>query len=199
LESSSNQSATNITTGTGTFLEQCQNANYWLQTYASMEEAQAAGGFVTHVGHCGLCSTLQDFSVYLSTIDLTSKGKVCTAQGAFSPQNALNCYRNLGLTDECAKIWAEDSWNTAKQCFKECVLHEGAINRPNNGPAPDCKLNACLQCDETNSGPIFRHYAGRTRRRSGLLSAIARPCDQIIHIAQTPCPTTKPWINATQS
>jgi len=36
--------------------------------------------------------------------------------------------------------------------------------------------NVCLACDEAHSGPIFKEFAGRTRRRSGLSSAIARPC-----------------------
>eukprot|EP00924_Labyrinthula_sp_SR-Ha-C_P007970 snap_masked-scaffold_41-processed-gene-2.46-mRNA-1 protein AED:0.18 eAED:0.23 QI:0/-1/0/1/-1/1/1/0/330 len=37
------------------------------------------------------------------------------------------------------------------------------------------RLNACLQCDECRSGPIFQLVAGRTRRNSGIQSAIWRP------------------------
>uniref|UniRef100_A0A7S2RQZ5 Uncharacterized protein n=1 Tax=Mucochytrium quahogii TaxID=96639 RepID=A0A7S2RQZ5_9STRA len=41
-----------------------------------------------------------------------------------------------------------------------------------NGPQ---RLNPCLQCDECRSGPIFQKVAGRTRRASGIKSAIDRP------------------------
>ncbi|CAB9523342.1 expressed unknown protein [Seminavis robusta] len=37
------------------------------------------------------------------------------------------------------------------------------------------RLNACLQCDECNSGPLFQKVAGRTRRASGIESGIDRP------------------------
>ena len=37
------------------------------------------------------------------------------------------------------------------------------------------RLNACLQCDECKSGPKFKKIAGRTRRNSGIRSAIERP------------------------
>ena len=40
-----------------------------------------------------------------------------------------------------------------------------------NGPY---RLNPCLQCDECRSGPIFQKIAGRTRRASGIVSAISR-------------------------
>lgn len=36
---------------------------YRIKTYPSSEAAEQAGGFVTHVGSCGVCSTLQDLAV----------------------------------------------------------------------------------------------------------------------------------------
>ena len=39
----------------------------------------------------------------------------------------------------------------------------------------DGKLNPCLECDEVKSGPLFKYYAGRTRRDSGIVSSIPRP------------------------
>ena len=53
-----------------------------------------------------------------------------------------------------------------------------ACSDTNNGPPPACALNDCLQCDEDEAGPVFKAVAGRTRRRSGLESAIARPCSK---------------------
>ena len=183
---------------------------YTLHTYASYEDAIFNGGFVTHVGACGVCSTLQDLAVYLSNPDLTSKGEFCAKQGLISFETSTQCYVDLGLSESCAYIWATNSANTATQCFTECatsdiiddisstsdsiksIIHDSeedtdrsnnggnSNNNGNNGPPPTCQLNDCLQCDEDKSGKIFQQYGGRTRRRSGLLSAIVRPCNSLI-------------------
>jgi hypothetical protein len=42
--------------------------------------------------------------------------------------------------------------------------------------APDGTLNPCLACDEEKSGSVFKAVAGRTRRRSGIPTAICRSC-----------------------
>ena len=169
----------------------CKGASYRLVTYASAEEAKEAGGFVTHTGHCGVCSTMQDLAAYLKSHDLTTKGKICAMKSSLGFREGLKCYRKLGLTDACASIWVYNSLNTASDCFKQCVVERGA-EVPNNGPPPECKLNKCLNCDEKKSGPNFQRFAGRTRRRSGLLSAIARPCGQLVSIEQESCPRTTP-------
>ena len=44
------------------------------------------------------------------------------------------------------------------------------------------KLNPCLNCDEVQSGPLFKYYAGRTRRDSGIKSSIPRPPSQIYNM-----------------
>jgi hypothetical protein len=44
-------------------------------------------------------------------------------------------------------------------------------------------LNGCLWCDEKTSGPGFKYAAGRTRRASGLDSAIPRPNDRLYYEA----------------
>ena len=69
---------------------------------------------------------------------------------------------------------------------------ETMTHQPYNDDNNYCKLNDCLQCDEDHSGPIFQLIAGRTRRNSGLLSAIARPCKSIANITQESCPMTRP-------
>jgi hypothetical protein len=38
---------------------------------------------------------------------------------------------------------------------------------------------ACLLCGETQSGPVFKAVAGRTRRNSGLPKALCRPCSEV--------------------
>ena len=65
----------------------------------------------------------------------------------------------------------------------------GQLRAPNNGPPPACALNDCLQCDEDEAGPVFKAVAGRTRRRSGLESAIARPCSTVAQIVHEVCPS----------
>jgi hypothetical protein len=52
-------------------------------------------------------------------------------------------------------------------CLKSWFLRE-----PNN--QEDGGLNACLACDEEMSGEVFKQAAGRTRRNSGITSAIQR-------------------------
>jgi hypothetical protein len=43
-------------------------------------------------------------------------------------------------------------------------------------------LNACLACDEVKSGPVFKRTAGRTRRNSGIESAIGRQAGDLVPI-----------------
>ena len=59
---------------------------------------------------------------------------------------------------------------------------------PTYGPSPQCSLNSCLQCDETQSGIIFKQYAGRIRRNSALLTDMVRNCSDIAKIKHVvPC------------
>ena len=159
-------------------------SNYSMVTYSTREEALRAGAAVTHKGSCGLCSTTQDLAMYL-TQDFTQAGKVCATKGLFNEQAGLQCYMDIGLTEECAKIWNYDGIYDGKICGATCA---GDLTAPNNGPPPTCTLNDCLQCDEEYAGPIFSKFAGRTRRRSGLQSEIIRNCSSIAKIIQEdPC------------
>ena len=44
----------------------------------------------------------------------TSPGNFCRRQASTSFENGLACYRGLGMTQDCAKIWADTSWNVSK-------------------------------------------------------------------------------------
>lgn len=156
---------------------------YSMITYASAEAALADGAVLTHAGSCGLCSTAQDLSVYLIQ-DFTAAGKRCATIGLFDEQSGLECYMDLGLTKECAKIWNYDGIYDGKACGVVCAKE---LTWPNNGSPPACALNDCLECDEEKAGPIFTAYGGRSRRRSGLLSEIVRDCSSIAQIEHTPC------------
>jgi len=158
-------------------------AQYRMQSYASRSEAEAAGAVVTHAGACGVCSTTQDLAAYLRSPDLTTSGRRCSMQGLLSFDLGVDCYQQLGFTETCAEMWIYNGYNTRDNCMLTCIANTFSDN---SGPAPQCALNSCLQCDEDHSGPFFKKFAARTRRRSGLLSAIVRPCDalhQITHVA----------------
>ena len=116
--------------------------------------------------------------------DFTSAGKICATKGLFNDSAGLKCYEDIGLTHECAKIWNYDGIYDGEVCGDICVKN---LQAPNNGPPPECALNDCLQCDEDKAGPVFSAFAGRTRRRSGLLSEIVRSCSSIAHIEHVPC------------
>lgn len=88
-------------------------------------------------------------------------------------------WKILGFSKNCAQIWLYNSLNTKKFCFGIC-LKAWLTGEPNN--KPDGSLNDCLECDETQSGPVFKYFAGRTRRNSGIVSGIERPDSQVYNI-----------------
>merc|ERR1711971_1245760 len=176
-----------------------------------------------------------DLAVYLDTPDLTTPARRCALKSLISETWAMSCLRDIGFTNDCARIWFYNAANTRKRdanggCFGVCIAHIATDNNEavsvdgNNPCEPDpsieavsgdtCSLetctggfvdprnmrhrqnycrntingkgvcsesqwqdnpyriNACLQCDECRSGPIFQKIAGRTRRASGIKSAI---------------------------
>jgi hypothetical protein len=166
------------------------NSTYTISTYpGSFEEAKANGSlYVTHAGACGTCSTLQDLSVYMELgADLSDKSGQCAIRGRRSASDGTQCFRDLGLTESCAVAWYYNTKETGNKCFLLCGPF-ALLNRPPNGPPPECRLSRCLACDETESGPLFERFAGRQRRNSGLLSNIVRPCTSIVELVHlNPC------------
>ena len=165
--------------------------SYKVSTYPGtlLEAKSDPNVYVTHEGQCGACSSLHDLSVYMEfQIELRQKAGDCGIIGRFDGMEAgIACFKNIGFTDACAKIWYYNSEQTAKNCIAECLSFT-LLALPSNGPPPDCPLAGCLDCDETLAGPIFERVAGRTRRNSGLLSNIVRGCDELTDLVQTnPC------------
>lgn len=148
-----------------------QVRSYRLQTFLSERAALGAGGQITHRGSCGACSSFQDLSVYIEQKDLNRAGRICGLRGTLGSKGQSIGFRKLGFTDACAQIWSFNVDNTRSECMGSCMA-----TIPTKHKLPDGSLNPCLACDEENSGPVFKAVAGRTRRRSGLSSAIARPC-----------------------
>ena len=155
------------------------NRSYELRDFPGGAAAAGEAGFaVTHFGQCGACSSLQDLGVYMSR-NLTRPTRLCGALGFVSRRFERECLKGLGFSDECLSIWHWNIENTVKACFQVCML-SWIHGEPNN--KPDGSLNDCLQCDEDNSGPNFKFFSGRTRRNSGIPSAIWRPPDQIFNL-----------------
>jgi hypothetical protein len=153
-----------------------QDRSYSLITFASEEEASQAGPDVaiTHGGPCGVCSTFQDLGVYAGQRDLTNPVRKCGFRSFLGEASAKRCLARIGFSEPCADIWFYNTKNTRKKCLGVCLWN---LNKPNN--LPDGRLNPCLLCDEEKSGPVFKQVSGRTRRNSGIQSAISRPEDQV--------------------
>jgi len=148
--------------------------SYQLVTYASAAEARAAGASPTHFGHCGLCSTLANLAVFIQNSDLTAPVRTCGVLGMLQGDSAnLACLVALGFERPCAQIWLYNTLHTRTACLDVCMSGlGGSYNQP------DGTLSPCLRCDEEQSGPVFKAVSGRTRRNSGLATAICRPCSE---------------------
>ena len=141
---------------------------YKLKSFRSKKQLPK-NAFVTHYGKCGACSSLQDLEIYKKKRNLTGPVKSCTLRGMISKKWNQNCIASLGFSKPCAQIWFFDSQNALKKCWKPCL--KDYFSSYNAGKD---KLNSCLQCDEIVNGPTFKKFAGRTRRNSGIKSAIKR-------------------------
>ena len=156
---------------------EADRVHYRLSTFPGERDARAAGFAVTHAGGCGACSTLQDLAVYVERPDLTAPVRRCGMLP--TEEGSLACIEALGFTHACARIWFFDARHTKEECLAVC-LASWAEGEPSTGKGG--KLNACLQCDEDRSGPVFKLVAGRTRRNSGLPSSIPRPDEEVAHV-----------------
>jgi hypothetical protein len=161
--------------------------HYRLSTFVDTAAARAAGFAVTHVGACGTCSTLQDLAVYLEKPDLTTPVRKCGI--SWSAAASLKCLENLGFSTACAQTWLYNLENTRRQCLGVCLWSWIEAEAPTR---KDGRLNACLQCDEDRSGPVFKAAAGRTRRNSGIHSSIPRPDDEIAPVVHDYVPDLAP-------
>lgn len=151
---------------------------YRLVDYDSIGQLRSAGATLTHRGRCGLCSPLSDFAVYAKNPDLTTPVRQCGLMGLSGDDTAvLECLKELGFSDGCADVWARNTKNTSEVCLEPCLE---ALGQPYHDGEGD--PNACIGCDEEMSGAVFKYYAGRTRRNTGLASALCRPWSEVTFI-----------------
>ncbi len=157
-------------------VEDLEARQYRLETFESEDEAEAAGARVTHDEACGLCSSLEDLAVYIEEVELTGPVRSCGLSGiSGGDEEQRQCIQELGFSDECSQIWSWNTTNTREECLDICFDYLASPHNESDG-----SLNPCLQCDEDRSGEIFQAVAGRTRRNSGLPSAICRPCENLV-------------------
>ena len=160
--------------------------DYRLRTFHDREAAMRAGYVVTHRHHCGTCSSLRDLAVYLAKPDLTSRARTCARRWTTASVKAC-LMEEVGFEERCAETWAYNVIHTRRRCSGTCVRHYGLwdVLTNNMGDTHNDErgnLNPCLACDEFASGPGFQYAAGRTRRTSGLRSAILRPTDETYNV-----------------
>ena len=158
--------------------------DYELSTFPSADVAIANGYVITHRYHCGTCSSLRNLAVYLAKPDLTTPARSCARKLTLG--RIKECLEEtIGFEAQCAETWAYNVAHTKQQCMATCIEHYGfwrVIRNDMSDAHVDIagRLNPCLACDEYTSGPGFQYAAGRTRRASGLMSAIER-ADTEIH------------------
>lgn len=152
---------------------------YHLESFADPAAAAGAGAVLTHHDACGRCSTLADFVVYARDRDIGAPVKKCGLDNFGAPlERLVACIEGLGFTKPCAQTWAFNVRHTQGKCLEPCLfIGDGAYHQA------DGTLNACLACDEKQSGPVFKAVAGRTRRNTGLASSICRPCSETRPVA----------------
>jgi len=162
----------------GVIRENPTSKQYRLQTYPTLDSLNDAGAKLTHQGACAQCSSLEDLAVYMSHADLTGPVRRCALRDfVSSEEETIACIADLGFTQPCAQIWYYNTLNTRSECLIPCLSN---LRKPYHDE--DGNPNPCIQCDEVESGPIFKAIAGRTRRNSGLPSAICRPCQSVAHV-----------------
>ncbi len=151
--------------------------SYRMETWPTAAAATAAGAIVSHSGACGACSSLADLAVYAGTPDLTAPVRQCGLSNFGRFDGLVACLAGLGFTPACAQVWAYNTEHTRMACGAICLP---LLTAPYH--LPDGGLNACLACDETRSGAVFKSVAGRTRRNSGLANAMCRPCSEVVRL-----------------
>jgi hypothetical protein len=175
---------------------------YDLVEYASEEEAAAEGAMITHKGACGACSSLKDLAIYIANPDLTEPVRKCSLTGFFDRDlSRLACIASLGFDLPCAQAWEATTRRTAEVCATVCGRQ--TLDKSSHNKEYRCLdepllleeldlLNDCLACDEVFSGDLFKVAAGRSRRASGLPSAICRPCNDKVYPVEHYYPVPAP-------
>jgi len=159
---------------------------YHLKTFASKTLAEINGYIVTHQNHCGACSSLHDLAIYLEKRNMVNDGRKCAKK--LTLKASKRCHlKKIDLSQYCSESWAYNAIATRNRCLKTCIKEYGFWNMI-RGRFPDVYVNSdgtlkpCILCDELKSGPGYAYASGRTRRSSGIKSAIDRGAEEVYPI-----------------
>ena len=160
--------------------------DYKLKSFKNAKEAKKAGYIITHRYKCGTCSSLKDLAIYIAMPDLTDPVRNCSKKLTLNMTKKC-LMKDVGFSEHCVESWAYNGDHTKKRCIGTCIKQYGLINLITNNMQgsnvdKDGNLKPCIACDEYKSGPGFKYTAARTRRWSGLKSAIPRSKDEIFHV-----------------
>lgn len=162
-------------------LKVLESGEYTLQTYESWAAAEADGARVTHKDNCGFCSTMENLAVYMEKPELTVMVRDCALvllrdEGTEREREnrARQCIKDIGFDDDCTWAWFWNSKYTRHLCLEKCMLLLEAPHHIASGDLTGA-LNDCMNCDEENSGRVFKAVAGRIRRNTGLPTSMCRP------------------------
>jgi len=168
----------------------CCGRTYELVDAVDDDDTANTDGVLTHTGHCGVCSTMQDLAVIGSKVaasgrSLDTQSIACSSifvvnTGTLGKDldtefnTLVSCFaEKVGYSAECAKLWAYSSAATSALCLESCSGLGGSYN----GPPPECELSQCIKCSETAQQEQFQMFAGRSYVNSGITQPIARACD----------------------
>jgi len=164
-----------------TITESCPSGySYRLATAPSLDEATAAGSYITHTGPCGTCSSLEDLALMIEYPNLTYKAQQCfwSSNGMADLNGAISCYQDIGFTLSCSRTLASYQKNIVDEgCGYQCSAwaYDGDLGRPSCEDKSGCE--ACLNNYGINKQ--FQLIAGRTYFNSGFPSQTAHQCSDI--------------------
>ena len=140
---------------------------------------QKQDAIVAHCGDCGACSTLQDILIYNDTKNtLTDTTTKCAKMGLIGGRRrATKCMQeHVGLSEQCTECWVENIMCDVRLCVFTCLWR--LLTSFGDKKSIGGELNDCTRCDELRCGRQFLECAGANRRRTGIVSDIARDMDQ---------------------
>mmetsp|Transcript_37215 Transcript_37215/g.54493 ORF Transcript_37215/g.54493 Transcript_37215/m.54493 type:complete len:299 (-) Transcript_37215:1310-2206(-) len=132
---------------------------------------------VANCGTCGQCSNPHDVGIYDDTKNtLTGDAKRCAYRALIGGRGpSTDCMRkNVGFTDSCNECWVDNIMCDMKKCAFVCMWNEIFGRQFGHTSGGKEILNPCKTCDEKRCGRAFTNCAGANRRRSGIISDIAR-------------------------
>mmetsp|Transcript_6762 Transcript_6762/g.19545 ORF Transcript_6762/g.19545 Transcript_6762/m.19545 type:complete len:232 (+) Transcript_6762:537-1232(+) len=113
--------------------------SYRLKTVSSLDEAIASKEYITHLGACGTCSSLQDLALMIEYPMLPYKAQQCFFRSSALKKmdTAIECYEELGFTTSCsATLSYYQKKIIDKNCGYQCAAwgYDGDLGKREYSP-----------------------------------------------------------------